>query len=103
MRLEKPVEERPPVVFIRGDVPGELRHWRAPRLPGEEHNPVALLLAAVTHCRCVAARTLEEDEKENSKAEPVALARGRPGKRTPSHCLHCLGHSEEEEKASERN
>jgi hypothetical protein len=46
LSLKEPVEERPPVVLVHGDVPGELRHRRAPRLPGEERHPVALLLAS---------------------------------------------------------
>ena len=91
LSLKEPVEERPPVVLVHGDVPGELRHRRAPRLPGEQRHPVALLLAVtVTHRRRVAApaRALEEDEEENSKAELLALGRGRPGNKTPCHCRH---------------
>ena len=50
LRLKESVEERPPVVLVHGDVPGELRHRRAPRLPGEERHPVALLLASSGDC-----------------------------------------------------
>jgi hypothetical protein len=95
--LEEPVEERPPVALVHGDVPGELRHRRAPRLPGEERHPVGLVLVVVTviHRRrrrrvVVAPRALEESEEENSGAEPLALGRGgrRPGNKTPCHCRH---------------
>lgn len=42
LRLEEPVEERPPGPLVHRDVAGELRHARGLRLAGEARHPVAV-------------------------------------------------------------
>ena len=72
--LKEPVEERPPVLLVHGDMAGEVRDLRALWLAGEECHPITLLL---TVTRGVATQALRGEDEEKEK---------------PSRC--CCGHCE---------
>lgn len=68
--LKEPVEKRPPILLVDGDVAGELREPRGPWLAGEECHPISFLLTVTSRA---AVQTLGGEEEEESKNDLLLL------------------------------
>ena len=77
LRLEEPVEERPAVPLVDGDVAGELRDPGARRLPGQAGHPVGLLLVADAAASGVGGAEDDEEDGTDERRHRCHLCRAK--------------------------